>query len=85
MRLRQSFVDSGGLVWEGRGELDAHKREFALRGEDLAALGLPIPPPRELPQLIGRLRPTVMIGTTGQPGDFTPGVIQAMAKVASAR
>jgi malic enzyme len=81
VRHRQSFVDSGGLVWEGRGELDAHKREFALRGEDLAALGLPGPPPRELPQLIEKLRPTVLIGTTGQPGDFTPEVIQAMAGV----
>ena len=80
VRLQQAFVDSAGLVWEGRGELDAHKREFALRGEELAALGLPVPPPAELHRLIGGLRPTVMIGTTGQPGDFTPAVIRAMAK-----
>jgi malic enzyme len=80
VRLRQAFVDSNGLVWEGRAELDAHKREFALRGPELEALGLPIPPPRELPRLIDALHPTVLIGTTGQPGDFTPEVIQAMAR-----
>jgi malic enzyme len=80
VRLHQAFVDSAGLVWEGRGELDAHKREFALRGEELIALGMPVPPPAELPRLIEALRPTVMIGTTGQPGDFTSAVLRAMAK-----
>jgi malic enzyme len=80
VRLHQAFVDSAGLVWEGRGELDAHKREFALRAEELAALGLPVPPPPELHRLIEVLKPTIMIGTTGQPGDFTPAVINAMAK-----
>ena len=79
--VRQSliFMDSGGLVWEGRSELEEHKREIALRKDELAAVGLSSPPPDSLEKLIRAVRPTVLIGTTGQPGDFTPEAIRAMA------
>jgi malic enzyme len=73
------FIDSTGLVWEGRAELEVHKREMALRKEDLAAVGLSTPPPDTLEKLIRDVRPSVLIGTTGQPGDFTPAAIRAMA------
>jgi malate dehydrogenase (oxaloacetate-decarboxylating) len=79
VRQRQIFMDSGGLVWEGRCELEAHKREIALRTDELTAIGLPTPPPDSLEKLIRAVRPTVLIGTTGQPGDFTPEAIRAMA------
>jgi malic enzyme len=72
-------MDSGGLVWEGRSELEEHKREIALRKDELAAVGLSSPPPDSLEKLIRAVRPTVLIGTTGQPGDFTPEAIRAMA------
>jgi malate dehydrogenase (oxaloacetate-decarboxylating) len=45
----------------------------------LAAVGLPVPPPQALDQIMLAVRPTVLIGTTGQPGDFTPAAIRAMA------
>ena len=80
IRQRQIFLDSGGLVCERRAELEPHKREVALRVEDFAPLGLTDPPPGNLESLVTALRPTVLIGTTGQPGDFTPNVIRAMAK-----
>ena len=79
VRQRQIFIDSVGLVWEGRSDLEVHKREVALRQEDLAAIGLSCPPPDTLEKLILAVRPTVLIGTTGQPGDFTPAAIRAMA------
>lgn len=79
-RQCQIFMDSEGVVWEGRGELERHKREAALRPEDFPALGLAQPPPVALEQVILSCRPTVLIGATGQPGDFTPAVIRAMAK-----
>jgi malic enzyme len=79
VRQRQIFIDSGGLVWEGRADMEAHKREFALRKEDLAALGLTTPPPDTREKLIRAVKPTVLIGTTGQPGDFTPEALRAMA------
>jgi malate dehydrogenase (oxaloacetate-decarboxylating) len=79
IRQRMIFVDSSGLVWEGRPDLEEHKREVALQKADIAALGLPTPPPESLEGLISALHPTVLIGTTGQPGDFTPVAIRAMA------
>jgi malic enzyme len=79
VRQRQIFVDSGGIVCEGRGDLEAHKAEVALRKEDRTALGLADSLPEGLEAVVQAVRPTVLIGTTGQPGDFTPGVIRAMA------
>src|SRR5512137_2620530 len=35
-RQRQIFIDSSGLVWEGRSDLENHKREVALHKDDLA-------------------------------------------------
>ena len=40
VRQRQIFMDSGGVVWEGRPDVEAHKREVALRRDELAAVGL---------------------------------------------
>jgi len=79
VRQRQIFIDSSGLVWEGRTDLEEHKREVALHKDELAAIGLSSPPPATLEGIIRAVRPTVLIGTTGQPGDFTPAAIRAMA------
>jgi malic enzyme len=79
VRQRQVFVDSGGVVCERRGELELHKREVALRPQDFAGIGLSDPPPADLERIIRGVRPTVLIGTTGQAGDFTPGVLRALA------
>ncbi|HYG35553.1 MAG TPA: NAD-dependent malic enzyme, partial [Clostridia bacterium] len=79
VRMRQVFIDSGGVVCEGRVELEQHKREIALLSDDFALIGLPNPPPSALERIVQAVRPTVLIGTTGQAGDFTPAVIRAMA------
>ena len=79
VRQRQIFIDSGGVVWEGRADVEAHKREVALRREELAEVGLSQPLPTALEQIILAVKPTVLIGTTGHPGDFTPEAIRAMA------
>ncbi len=79
LRQRQVFMDSNGVVWEGRTDLEAHKKEVALTREELIAAGLGSCPPAGLEAVVRALRPTVLIGTTGQPGDFTPEVIRAMA------
>jgi malic enzyme len=79
VRQRQIFIDSAGLVWEGRADLEEHKRDVALHKDEMAAVGLSSPPPQSLEKLIRAVRPTVLIGTTGQPGDFTPAAIRAMA------
>jgi malate dehydrogenase (oxaloacetate-decarboxylating) len=79
VRQRQIFIDSGGVVWEGRPDLEVHKRDFALRRDELAGVGLSEPLPAALEQVILGVKPTVLIGTTGNPGDFTPAAIRAMA------
>jgi malic enzyme len=79
VRQRQIFVDSGGVVCERRTDLEAHKAEVALHTEDLVAVGLSGSIPASLEKVVLAVRPTVLIGTTGQPGDFTPAVIHAMA------
>ncbi len=79
-RRCQVFIDSGGLVCQKRSDLEVHKREVALHPEDFTVLGLPDPAPAGLEEIVRAVRPTVLIGTTGQPGDFTPGVLRAMAE-----
>jgi len=79
-RQRQVFIDSSGIVCERRSGLEQHKRDFALRQSDFGTIGLTDPPPSALENLVQSVRPTVLIGTTGQPGDFTPAVLRAMAE-----
>jgi malic enzyme len=79
IRRRLVFVDSCGVVCEGRAELEEHKRNVALRRDDLAAVGLPPQPPTRLEEIVAAVKPSILIGTTGQPGDFTPEVIRLMA------
>jgi malic enzyme len=79
VRQRQIFMDSGGVVWEGRPDVEVHKKEVALRREELAQVGLSEGKLTSLEEVILGVRPTVLIGTTGHPGDFTPTAIRAMA------
>lgn len=64
------FVDSKGLVVAGREDLAHHKRRFA---HDF-------PFHRDLPEVIEAIRPTAIIGASGQPATFTPEILQAMAR-----
>jgi malic enzyme len=80
IRRRKLFLDSGGIVHVGRGEMDPHKRSVAWTAEELAAYGMKEPLPTKLEAIIEAFKPTVLIGTTGTPGEFTPGAIRAMAK-----
>jgi malic enzyme len=79
VRQKMIFMDSSGVVHQDREELDPHKREFALRKEEWSAAGLPDPLPQSLEKVILAFWPTVLIGTSGNGGDFTPEVIRAMA------
>jgi malic enzyme len=76
------LVDSHGLVHELRTDLDAPKRELALSSEDELAFGFN--PGHEatnpgLVEVIERVRPTVLVGTTAIGGTFGEAVIRAMA------
>ena len=69
-RQRCWFVDSHGLVVNSRTDLAAHKLPFA---HDHAPLS-------DLLEAVEELRPTAIIGVSGQPRTFTREIIERMAK-----
>jgi malic enzyme len=80
IRQRKLFLDSGGIVHAGRADVESHKRAVMWTTAELAAAGLAEPLPTKLEVIIEAFRPTVLIGTTGTPGEFTPAAIRTMAK-----
>ncbi len=70
-RARCWLVDSHGLVTKGRTDLAEHKRPYA---HDHA----PMP---DLLSAIEALKPTALIGVSGQPASFSEPVVKAMARI----
>lgn len=70
-RARCWFVDSRGLVVASRGDLTGNKRPFA---HEAAAAG-------DLVAAVGAVRPTVLVGVSGQHGAFTQEVVRRMGEV----
>ena len=68
-RSRCWFVDSKGLVVKSRSDLSEHKLLYAHDYEYL----------RDFLSAVKSLRPTVIIGASGQPSIFTRSVLEAMA------
>jgi malate dehydrogenase (oxaloacetate-decarboxylating)(NADP+) len=70
-RRRCWLVDSQGLVVASRGEtLAAHKKPYAHEYSYLP----------DLTSAVENLKPTALIGVSGQPGTFTPEILQLMAR-----
>jgi malate dehydrogenase (oxaloacetate-decarboxylating) len=64
------LVDSKGLVHEGRSDLESSKRKYAqLNGCGLAFF-----------DVVKKVHPTILIGTSGQHGAFTEEIVREMAK-----
>jgi malic enzyme len=80
VRAAQVFVDSQGLLYEGRIITDSHKRQLALSNRAFAQYGFTPQGERALAEVIAKVKPTVLIGTTAQPGIFTEGLLREMAK-----
>lgn len=74
-----AVLDSRGLIVD-EGGMDGYKRELAWPAELAARLGLPAGR-RSLADVVRQVRPTVLIGTSGQAGAFTQEVLRAMASV----
>jgi malic enzyme len=81
------LVDSRGLVHEGRRDLDDTKRELALPTKSTLGYGFEPDGGRAgggekipgLVETIERVKPTILVGTTGVGGTFDEVVIRAMA------
>ncbi len=63
------FVDSKGLVVKCRTDLTEHKMPYAHDGERIA----------DFAAAVGKLRPTAIIGVSGQPRAFTRTALETMA------
>ena len=65
------FVDSKGLLVAGRDNIAAHKEPYAHEHEFITGFA----------DAVKALKPTAILGLSGQPGTFTREVIEAMAKI----
>ena len=74
------ILDSAGLLMEGREFADEYKHEFAWPAELCAKFGWSPDMPPGLERVIESYEPTMLIGTTGQPGAFTQLMIRKMAR-----
>ncbi|MDD5630184.1 MAG: oxaloacetate-decarboxylating malate dehydrogenase, partial [Elusimicrobia bacterium] len=70
-RRRCWFVDSRGLVESGRSDLVAHKKPYAHQHA----------PVKDLLAAVKALKPTALIGVSGQPRQFTREIVREMARI----
>ena len=76
----QVFVDTHGLLCQGTPIADPHKRPFALDDAAMARYGFDKGRAYDLLEVIRHVQPTVLIGTTAQPGTFTEEIVRAMCQ-----
>lgn len=65
------FVDSKGLLMAGRDNIAVHKEPYAHEHEYIASFE----------DAVKVLKPTAILGLSGQPNTFTKGVVEAMADI----
>ena len=73
-RRKLWLVDSQGLVHDGRSNLETSKKKYAQPASSIDAVGL------DFFEVVKTVRPTILIGTSGQHGAFTEEVIREMAR-----
>lgn len=78
-RRAQAMLDSQGLVFDRRGEKDPYKREFCWGRDEVNHYGFEGNGPFDLREVVRRVKPTVLIGTTGNPGVFGEAILREMA------
>ena len=74
------FLDSQGLVYEGRIGQSKYKQEYTLHHDGQIFYGFTGEGTINLLQVMQRVKPTVLVGTTATPGVFTEQVIREMAR-----
>jgi len=75
----QVFADRHGLLFHGRSIRDPHKVEFALNEAGCEKYGFS-GTSFQLLDIVRHVKPTVLIGTTAQPGYFTEPIVREMAQ-----
>jgi malic enzyme len=75
---RIAVLDSHGLLVQGHGQPEHYKREFVWSVELARSYGID-PERGDLLRVVSAVKPSVLLGTSGEPGAFTEPVIQALA------
>jgi malate dehydrogenase (oxaloacetate-decarboxylating)(NADP+) len=70
-RKRCWFVDSQGLIVAGRDKVTGHKKHYAHEH----------PQVKDLLSAVKALKPTALVGVSGQPRTFTPEIMAEMARI----
>lgn len=73
------FVDSHGLVTQRSMPRDPHKREFAMSDRIANDYGFQGEGPFDLLEVVRKVKPTILIGTSAIPGLFTEAVVREMS------
>ncbi len=76
----QVFLDSAGLVHDGSDIRDPHKRAFAMTEAERREYGFEGKGPWDLLEVVRRVKPTILLGTTARAGTFTEDIVREMAK-----
>ena len=84
IRRAQAMLDSQGLVFNREGDRDPYKSEFSWSRDELNHYEFQGGGPFSLLEVVERVKPTVLIGTTGNPGVFTEAVIREWPGTSSA-
>ena len=74
------LTDSHGLVHTGRQGLESFKQRYAQDVEQLSGWVLDEPGVISLMDVVRNVHPTILIGTSAQPGAFTEAIVREMAK-----
>ena len=77
MHMHVALLDSRGLIVDDREHADAYKKELAWPHE--AALAIGINEERSLEATVAAFKPSVLIGTSGQPWAFHRDLVKTMA------
>lgn len=76
----QVFLDSRGLLYEDRLGQSANKQAFAMSKDVMQAYGFTHGATIDLLEVVQRVKPTVLLGTTAKAGVFTRDVVMEMSK-----
>jgi malate dehydrogenase (oxaloacetate-decarboxylating) len=79
-KSRIFLVDSHGLVLSDRGQIEPAKHRFAQPHGAVGGWRLSSPDRITLEDVVSNLRPTVLIGTSAQPGAFREQTVREMAR-----
>ena len=78
VQQRIAILDSRGLLVDDQEMRDAYKLDLAWPAKVASQFGLADPSQRSLEDVVDAYKPTILIGSSGQPGVFTEEIIRSL-------